>query len=970
MSLSDCAAASGKPVACAGNLPLELDDTQFVWFIETGAVDVFFVERQDGRDLSALQHVMRIGEGSLLPGVAPQVEETTFSLTAKGLHGAVLRQLPIDGLAGVNKAELAALADEWILAISNALSSDALHRTRPDAFVETGTSFRAERGTFSVRQGVAWVRMSESSQDSCLFMGLIDLAADLAGDGTSDTAIPLTPSSWLTFMQPTQISVEGSDAFAETGTLLESLAILHDAVFSQVRITRRLVTVDQVNIERASSTGRRSSEENARRRLFGLLGGTEHADADGHSSELDQAMQVIGRHEGIDFRWPARTDFPDFVPGIRDVLDVSGGRGRRVRLDRNVRWWIGDSGTMLAYRADDGRPVALLPSAFGGYRMVDPAKGRTMKVTAELARSLNSDAWLFYRPLEPTAVRLRDLLGVTGRGIGAGLAQFTAAGLLGGLITLLPAVAIGFIVARVIPAGDVGLLYATVAALVAGAVIRALLHIYQGMALMRLEGRTSSRIEAAFWDRLLRLPSGFLRRFPTGDRAMRGMTFQRIRNAIQGVVANDVLSIVFLLPALLVIFFHNAALAGVAAAFGLLSLLATVVLGLRQISPYERAARSFQRLTGRLFQLINGIAKLRVDGAEGSAFAAWAGDFREQQLAELEIGAWESHLRAFCTALPLLAGAVLLLTATLLGPESLAVGDFLVIYIAFMVFTTGVIRFGASLGAVVAIVPELSRIKPFLAESPETSSGGETVGDLGGDVAFDRVSFRYDAEGPLILDNVSIQARPGEFVAIAGESGAGKSTLFRIALGLNAPTSGMVYYDGRDLRQLNITQLRRGIGAVPQEVHLHPQDLWDNIVGEHEDVEADRVWNATWLASVSEEIAAMPMGLLTCVGDTGNVTSGGENQRIAIARIMMRNPRILMLDEATNWLDNESQGRIMDNLAQMTSTRIVIAHRLSTLRKADRIHVLQAGRIVQEGTYAELTSVDGVFLDLVRRQEA
>ena len=970
MTLADCAAASGTPVACAGNLPLDLGDPQFVWFVETGAVDVFLVERQDGRDLSALQHVMRIGEGSLLPGVAPQVEETTLSLTAKGLHGTVLRRLPVDGLAGVDKAELTALADDWILAISNALSSEALHRTRPDAFVETGTSFRAERGTYSVRQGVAWVRMSASSQDSCLFMGLIDLTAGTSMVGDSDMAIPLTPSSWLTFMQQMQITVVGSDALADAGTLLESLATLHDAVFSQVRIIRRLATVDQVNIERASSTGRRSSEDNARLRLFGLLGRTEQLGPDGHGSELGRALHAIGRHEGIDFRWPAKSDFPDFIPGIRDVLDVSGGRGRRVRLDHDVRWWIGDSGAMLAYLTDDGRPVALLPSAFGGYRMVDPAQGRRMKVNAELAKSLNSEAWLFYRPLEPAAVRLSDLLGVAGKGIGAALARFTVAGLLGALITLLPAVAIGFIVARVIPTGDVGLLYAMVAALVAGAVIRALIHIYQGMALMRLEGRATSRIEAAFWDRLLRLPSEFLRRFPTGDRAMRGMTFQRIRNSVQGVVANDVLSIVFLLPALLVIFLYDAALAGVAAAFGLLSLLVTVALGLRQISPYRRAARSFRRLTGRLFQLINGIAKLRIDGAEGSAFAAWAGDFREQQLAELELGAWESHLRAFCTALPLLAGALLLLTATLLGPESLAVGDFLVVYIAFMVFTTGVIRFGASLGAAVAIVPELAQIKPFLAESPETSTGGDAVGELGGDVAFDRVSFRYDADGPLILDNVSIQARPGEFVAIAGESGAGKSTLFRIALGLNMPTSGVVYYDRRDLRQLNITQLRQSIGAVPQEVHLHPQDLWDNIVGEHEDVETERVWHATQLASVSEEIAAMPMGLLTCVGDTGNVTSGGESQRLVIARIMMRNPRIMMLDEATNWLDNESQAKIMDNLAQMTSTRIVIAHRLSTLRKADRIYVLQAGRIVQEGNYAELASVDGVFRDLVRRQEA
>ena len=234
---------------------------------------------------------------------------------------------------------------------------------------------------------------------------------------------------------------------------------------------------------------------------------------------------------------------------------------------------------------------------------------------------------------------------------------------------------------------------------------------------------------------------------------------------------------------------------------------------------------------------------------------------------------------------------------------------------------------------------------------------------------FDRVTFRYVPDGPLILDNVSIKARPGEFVAIAGESGAGKSTLFRLALGVNQPTSGAIYFDRRDLRQLNVKQLRRKIGAVPQEVQLHPQDIWDNIVGEQDDASADAVWQAARTAAVDEEIAAMPMGMLTCVGDSSSVTSGGESQRIMIARALMRNPRILLFDEATNWLDNETQARIMENLAQMTSTRIVIAHRLSTLRQADRIYVLDAGKVVQEGTFAELTMVEGVFRDLVRHQE-
>ena len=211
----------------------------------------------------------------------------------------------------------------------------------------------------------------------------------------------------------------------------------------------------------------------------------------------------------------------------------------------------------------------------------------------------------------------------------------------------------------------------------------------------------------------------------------------------------------------------------------------------------------------------------------------------------------------------------------------------------------------------------------------------------------------------MILDDVTIHAAPGEFVAIAGESGAGKSTLFRLALGIERPSAGAVYYDGRDLRHLNLKQVRRKIGAVPQSVGLHPQDLWDNLVSHHQEVTSQEVWSAVRLAEIEDQIKAMPMGMMTMVGTSGAVLSGGESQRVTIARSVIGAPRIMLFDEATNWLDNESQARVMQNLTSLTSTRVVIAHRLSTLEQADRIYVLQAGKVVQSGSFKELMEVDG-----------
>lgn len=971
-SFAGHAVASGTPVPNAGNLPLDLDDPQSVWFVETGAVDIFIAERQNGVEQTARQLLMRAEAGQLILGVEPQSGETMLSLTAKGLPGTVLRRLSVDNLAAVRRSELASLVDAWIMGLSAALSRDVMYPPLPDVLVEAGKTPTAEGRTFSARRGVIWVQVPDALPDSGLFMDLVEVGTRNSDEAVATDLLPLTSGSWLNLTSPQRLSAAlSSECLADENRLLPALTLFHQLLLDTARINRMLTVVDQANLERASTAVRRVDEARARRQLFKLPGVSDQGGVEDDDSALAETLRIIGRHEGITFRWPKRTDSPEIPPDLADITDVSGVRKRKVRLDSAERWWTGDSGAMLAFRADDSSPVALLPGGIlGRYRVFDPAIGRSTLVTAKYADSLKEEAWLFYRPLEPAAVRVTDLIRIFRNEAGASLARFTAAGLVSGLIMLLSAAALGFIVNRIIPTGELNLLYSVTAGLAGVAAIWALIYILQGMALMRIEGYVTSRLEAAFWDRLLRLPLNFLHQYPSANRAMRGMAFQRLRNTIQGVAAANVLSIIFLFPALLVIFFYDAALGSITATFGLLFLIVTVSLGLRQVSPYESMIRASHRLSGVLFQFINGISKLRVDGAEGSAYAVWARHYGQQQRAELELGAWDARMRAFGAALPLLAGAVLLAAATLRGVETLSVGDFLFIYIAFLLFVTGVVRLGSSFGAIAAVAPELAQIQPFLAEAPETSRGQDPVEHLGGDLLFDRVSFRYDHESPMILNDVSIHIRRGEFVAIAGESGAGKSTLFRLALGLSEPNTGTVYYDGRDLRQLNVKQVRRKIGVVPQKTGLHPQDLWDNIAADQDDIDAETVWRAARIANVDDDIKNMPMQMLTCVGDSRSVLSGGETQRIMIARALARDPRILLLDEATNFLDNQNQSKVMSQLAQLPVTRVVIAHRLSTLRQADRIYVMQSGKVVEHGTYEELTAANGVFCELVRSQEA
>ena len=976
-------AKDGEALPCAGNLPVSLSDPECAWFIDSGSVDLFLMESRDGAPQAAPEHLLRAEAGRLLPGVAPDMDEGThLEIIAKGKPGTVLKRLRISELGAVDSTELATQVDAWVQGVIEYLCRFSPNRPRPTALAEAGLTSDFDAGIVSARRGVVWLIQAPESQTTSpphtganLFLGVVD-TAEL---GRAPRSLPLTHRSWLTVSERTRLAGESSATLAQQGALFPALASFHKIALATERLNRRLAVVDQANLEHARARTRESDETSARHRLFNIYDQPVAPDAKfADSAEQDavrtqallDALQLIGRREGIDFKLPQGSGHTDSTPSLTEILDASGVRARKVTLLPEDNWWLGDSQTMLAFRKSDGQPLVLLPGRLGRYRLIDPITKEGTSVTKQSVSALEAGAWMFYPPLPKASATPSDLWRIGIRGSASDLTRLVLTALASGLIKLAPALALGFLAHALVTGGSLGAVQVVVMGLAALGLIGGLLQLLQGAAMMRLEDRATSRIEAAFWDRLMRLPTSVLHRHPAGDLAMTGMTFQALRGGVQGVVADSVVSLICLLPVFLVIFLVDAMLGGVALAFSIASLTVTLLLGLRQRPPQARMMRAARSVVGRLFQVIDGIAKLRVTSAEGSAFSAWARDYREQKRAEFELGRFEGHVQAFGAALPFLAGAVLLLMVSLLGERPMPVADFLIIYFLFIVFQGSVARLGESIGALSATLPAIDQMRPLLSVEPETEAEGAPVEYLGGEILFDHISYRYSKGEPLVLDDVTIHARPGEFIAIAGPSGAGKSTLFRLALGLDKPTSGAVYYDGRDLEKLNLKQLRRKIGAVPQSVELHPQDLWDNIAAHHEHATSQEVWQMAEVADIQREIKAMPMGMMTPVGTGGSVLSGGESQRITIARSLMREPRVLLLDEATNWLDNDSQAQVMENLAALTSTRIVIAHRLSTLLQADRIYVVSAGKVVQHGTFQDLMEEEGEFRELVRRQIA
>ena len=955
-AMAELAVSLGEPFAGAANLPVRLDDPHVVWFVEHGALDVFLAEFQDAGPASSHKHLLRAAEGRLVFGLDEDAAATSLGLIAKGLPGSRLRRLPLAALLrAAPGALLADQADAWITEFSQAVARDIHPRPRTDLTITPGQHLDTEPGcAVSARRGVVWV-----AADDAAFLG--------TEEPSENGVMPLTPASWLTLAGPAQGL--SSRTLAGEGRLPAALAEFHRLALGAEQLNRRLLLADEVNWQTARAAWRNQNEKDARRSLFDVLDPGRAAPA-GRGTALAGALERIGRQEGITFRLPQPA--PDArEAALPDILTASGVRGRKVKLED--RWWLGDSGALLAFRGEDRQPVALLPGAAGRYRIVDPATGRSEPVIGTRARAIAPDAWFFYRPLpRERAAGTRALLRLAAKGMAGDLARFAASGLLAGLLALLPAVLVGVMTDRVLPAAAAGVLLQLTGVLVGGALLGALLQMLQGTSLMRLEGRAAARIGAAIWDRVLGLPLAFFKGFTAGELTMRLMAFQTLRDQVAGVVANALLSVIFLTPTFALIFLYDSALGWLSLALGLLALALTVLFGLLQLAPQRRRYAAARRYAGAFVQSIAAIGKLRTTGAEGTAFAGAARRYRAQQLAVLQSGRLGAHLVAFSSALPALAAAALFGVVILQAPGEVEVGAFLAVYAATIVFYLQVVRLGQSFEAIAAIVPGIEQARPLLAATPEATGSHGAAVTLDGELLFDRVSFRYVDDGPAILDDVTIRAARGEFIAIVGPSGAGKSTLVRLALGLEDPAAGGVYYDGRDLAHLDRRMVRRQIGVVVQNASLRPGTVMDNITADSAGaLTEDDAWRAAHLAGVADDIGAMPMGMFTPVGDNSRMTfSGGQEQRIRIAAALVRKPRILFLDEATSWLDAHTQAEVMRGIERITATRIVIAHRLSTIRKADRIYVLEAGRVVQQGGFDELFDAAGPFRDLMRRQIA
>ena len=677
------------------------------------------------------------------------------------------------------------------------------------------------------------------------------------------------------------------------------------------------------------------------------------------------------------------------VDAVEELALGAGMRSRRVLLDAG--WWKQAAVPMVARVADRRRVargeeplpnallaagtgwVAVLPRSGGGYRMLashpDGRSAVEWPVTAQVAERLSPFAFSFYGRFAARALDARDILRFAVRQGRADLSLMLLAGFAAALVGLTTPAATAWLIDRAIPAHSGNMVVAMIMALAIAGVALIGLDILRTLAVLRFEARVGIGMQAALVDRVVSAPAAFFRRFASGDLAMRMGSVNTVQRTITGSTISTFVTSLFLLANLVLMLAYSVPLTMGALAIAFLVVAITVTLGMKRLRIGPRIEALDGKLGAMTFELFAGIAKLRAAAAEGRIFREWYRKYDAFRDANRE-AALLSNREAVALSLLYPAATVLVLAlAWKLSPtQAMTTGEFVAFHGAMFSLLGGVHMLASTVLEVVNLKPVWDRARPILETPPEDASGTGLRHDPQGAIRIEHASFAYPG-GPDVLQDVTLDIRAGEYVALVGASGSGKSTLLRLLLGFESPRSGRVLYDQHDLASLDLRHVRGRLGTVLQGGKLWGGDLLTNIVGATS-LGVDAAWDAVRRAGLAADIEAMPMGLYTVVGEGLSTLSGGQRQRVLLARALLGDPRILLLDEATSALDNVSQAAVLAELGKLRATRIVIAHRLNTVRHADRIVVLERGRIAQQGTFRELAKERGPFSAMLARQVA
>ncbi|MBO4374922.1 MAG: NHLP bacteriocin export ABC transporter permease/ATPase subunit [Lachnospiraceae bacterium] len=662
------------------------------------------------------------------------------------------------------------------------------------------------------------------------------------------------------------------------------------------------------------------------------------------------------------------TEVPDSITDMNDTLEYlmrpHGIMRRNVSLEKG--WYKDASGPMIGTLKDGGGIIALIPAGMSGYLIIDPKTGSRMKAGKKNEDLLDNEAIAFYKPFPSKKIGIAGLLRYILQNITpADITMIVAATLAVTLVGFLTPKMNELLFSDVIVSGSMRSLGAIGVFIICISISSLMLTTVKEMLVSRLTSRVSLTVQAASMMRILSLPADFFKEYGSGELANRARYIDLLVERLLQVIFTTGLTSLFSLAYISQIFVYAPALVTPAMFVILTTLAISVLSAVVQVRVSREQMKLASRESGMSYALISGIQKIKLSGAEKRAFARWSRAYSDSARLLYDPPTFLKVNTVLTLAVTLAGTIVIYYTAAKSG---VSVSEYYAFNAAYgMISGAFTMLAGIALSAA-QIGPILEMASPILATQPEVAEEKQVVEKLMGGIELNNVTFTYNENMPNVLENLSLKISPGQYVAIVGKTGCGKSTLMRILLGFEKPQRGGVFYDGRDIERMDLKSLRRNIGSVMQNGKLFTGDMYSNIVINNPRLTLDEAWEAAEMSGLADDIRSMPMGMFTLISEGMGGISGGQRQRLLIARAIAPKPRILMFDEATSALDNITQKTVSESLEKLKCTRIVIAHRLSTIRQCDRIIVLDKGHIIEDGSYDELIAKNGFFAELVERQ--
>ena len=786
---------------------------------------------------------------------------------------------------------------------------------------------------------------------------------------------PLSPHTWLTPSASVQVEPLALDDQRLLAALPQAMEHFHQVVVELVKAS--WIAAFQQEQHRLSRRERLTQRERLAvlSRFSTVIDGGGEWDLDAGASPLLRVCQHIGQHLGVRVQAPNLSI--DRGQGVAAQVEAISRRSRLRARQVVLRdgWWRRETRPMLAFRSDSGKPVALLPWR-GGQALWDPIQAvrqaehggqRLRKIDADSALDVGPVAYSFYRVLPDRPLRAGDLVRFALRFCRRDLLVALLCSLCGVIMAMLVPIATGWIVDITIPGHQTSQLFSIALALLIATFAIFSLKICEDISLLRFEGRLAETLQPAVLDRLLRMPNTFFRHYSAGDLAERVQAIETVETRLSEGLMSSLLSGLLSLVNFALLFYIAPKAAAVAALLVTVLMAAFLLTAYLQKGFWLRIHRLEGQLASMILQMMHGMHRVRLAGSEDRMFVRWGN--LSMRFRDVLNHCYNSEMRfgVFSKAFQVLCFAILFGVMAPIAREGLSTGRFLAFIAAFAMVLSGLAEMARSVISSMEVVPTFERLHPLLHAVPESDVERAHPGVLDGRLEINELTFRYGEGMPWVLQGLSLAAQVGESIAIVGPSGCGKSTLLRLILGFERPTVGSIYFDGKDVAGLDLREVRHQIGVVLQNDQLMEASLFHNIRGDKE-ISMDEAWRAAKMAGIADDIEAMPLCMHTVVSAKGSDLSGGQVQRLLIARALASRPRILLLDEATSALDNVTQSLVTDSLDHLRITRITIAHRLSTVKQADRIFVMQRGRVVEEGTYEKLLADQGFFAELVHRQ--